>query len=225
MPGTLFVVGTPIGNLGDLSERARATLASVDAILCEDTRVTAKLLERFAIQKPTISYHEHSEVKKVNEIIGMLREGKSLALVSDAGTPTVSDPGGKLVEAVVKELPDTVISPIPGASAVISALSIAGVPANEFTFWGFPPHKKGRKKFFDHLAALEGTVIIYESTHRILDALARLDQEIKDRHIVVCRELTKMHESIYRGTAKEVIAALDASSTKGEFVIVIGPKS
>ncbi len=225
MAGILYIVGTPIGNLSDISERAKATLASVDAILCEDTRVTAKLLQHFDIRTPTISYHEHSDLVKEKEILDRLARGESLALVSDAGTPAISDPGGKLVAAVVRSLPDVVISPVPGPSALIAALSISGFPANDFTFWGFPPQKKGRKKFFKHLAAHESTLVIYESTHRIIKAMEELREEMKDRAMVVCRELTKMHETIYRGDAESILKQLDETSTKGEFVIVIGPKT
>lgn len=221
--GTLYVVATPIGNLSDLSSRAKETLSSVDAILCEDTRVTSKLLAAFVIQKTLVAYHQHSDTKRMKEIVGMLREGKSLALVTDAGTPAISDPGGMLVEMVVRELPDTTIVPIPGPSAVIAALSVSGFPCDEFVFLGFPPHKKGRQTFFKRLATLGSTVVFYESTHRIEKTLAEIAASVGDRRLVVCRELTKLHETTYRGTAADVTAQLKSTSIKGEFVIVLAP--
>lgn len=220
----LFVVATPIGNLADLSERAKNTLATVDAILCEDTRVTGKLLFLIGLKKPLISYHQHSDQRKVEEILSLLEDGKSLALVTDAGTPGISDPGGKLVEAVVARFgSEVVISPIPGPAAVIAALSISGFPADEFLFLGFPPHKKGRQKFFDRVAAAKSTVVFYESTHRILKTIAELGAKINERPLVVGRELTKLHETIYRGTAGEVTEQMKNGSIKGEFVVVLAP--
>lgn len=224
MAGKLFIVATPIGNLGDLSERAKATLASVHAVLCEDTRVTGKLMSVMEIKKPLIAYHQHSKIGRVNEILDMLREGKDLALVTDAGTPGISDPGGMLIEKVVEELPEVEISPIPGPSALIAALSVSGFPADKFVFQGFPPQKKGRKGYFETLAAQEGTVAFYESTHRILKTLDEMNHIMAERTLVVCRELTKLHETIYRGTAAEVTDALNSTSIKGEFVIVVGPR-
>ncbi len=222
----LFIVGTPIGNLKDISERALETLRSVDAILCEDTRVTSKLLAAYDIRKPLVAYHQHADARRVNEILSMLEAGKSLALVTDAGTPSISDPGGNLVQAVAARLGVRVeIVPIPGPSALIAALSVSGFPADEFLFLGFPPHKKGRKTFFTHVASQETTVVFYESTHRILKSLAELRAAIADRRVVVCRELTKLHETIYRGTTAQVTGGLQADSIKGEFVIVVCPKN
>lgn len=220
---TLFVVATPIGNLSDLSERAKETLSSVDAILCEDTRVTSKLLAAFKIQRTLVAYHQHSDTKRMKEIVAMLREGKSLALVTDAGTPAISDPGGMLVELVARESPETAIVPIPGPSAAIAALSVSGFPCDEFVFLGFPPHKKGRQTFFKRLATLWSTVVFYESTHRIEKTLAEITASVGDRQLVVCRELTKLHETTYRGTAADVTAQLKSTSIKGEFVIVLAP--
>ena len=230
---TLFVVATPIGNLSDLSERAKATLASVSVILCEDTRVTGKLLSHFGIKTPTMSYHQHSGDDKTKRVLDLLEEGKDLALVTDAGTPGISDPGGKLVEAVVRWSEKSgqtishlrnIVSVIPGPSAVIAALSIAGVPTDEFVFLGFPPNKKGRQTYFDRLATIESTTVIYESTHRIFKTLDEIGKRTPGRHLIVCRELTKLHETIYRGTAAEVTEALGSTSIKGEFVIVLAPK-
>lgn len=221
---TLFVVATPIGNLQDMSERAKATLASVHTIFCEDTRVTGKLLSAYGITTKTASYHQHSGQSKVKKIIELIEEGNDLALVTDAGTPAISDPGGKLVEALVQHFGvDLNIVPIPGPSAIIAALSIAGVSGDEFQFLGFPPHKKGRTAFFDRLTAIKCTTLLYESTHRIFKTLDQIQERCPDRALVVCRELTKLHETIYRGTAEEVTTQLKSTSIKGEFVIVLAP--
>ncbi|MDP3985444.1 MAG: 16S rRNA (cytidine(1402)-2'-O)-methyltransferase [bacterium] len=225
MPGTLFIVATPIGNLNDLSRRAMETLQAADVVLCEDTRVTGKLLAHFEIRRPLLSYHAHSNEMRTQEIIALLKEGKQLALVSDAGTPGINDPGGKLVERVVAELKDTVsIVPIPGPSAPIAALSASGFPADSFVYLGFPPHKKGRESFFRMIAAEEETVVFLESTHRILKALASLEQVIPNRQIMVARELTKMFETIYRGIPNEVTTRLTRDKIKGEFVVVVRRK-
>jgi 16S rRNA (cytidine1402-2'-O)-methyltransferase len=221
MSGTLYIVATPIGNLEDMSERAKAALTCVSAILCEDTRVSSKMLARYEIKKTLISFHQHSELSKTAEIIDRLRAGESLALITDAGTPSISDPGGKLVEAVVNELPEVAIVPIPGASAIITALSVSGFPADKFVFLGFPPQKKGRAKYFKELAEEHHTVVIYESTHRIFKTLEALEETVGDRPIMVARELTKLHETLYRGTTASVTEQLKSTSIKGEFVIVI----
>lgn len=221
---TLYVIGTPIGNLSDLSERAKTTLASVDVVLCEDTRVTSKLLSAFDIHVSTLSYHQHSGAFKTDKIIALLEGDKNLALVTDAGTPGISDPGGKLVEELVEHFDDRLtITPIPGPCALVAALSIAGVPADEFVFLGFPPHKRGRQSFFERIHLTHSTVVFYESTHRILKTLGELTSRMPERKLIVCRELTKMYETIYRGTASEVTAKLESSSIKGEFVVVVSP--
>jgi len=221
---TLFVVATPIGNLSDISERAITTLASVHTVLCEDTRVTGKLLSHFGIKTQMLSYHQHSGQFKTNKVIELLGLGNDLALVTDAGTPAISDPGGRLVEELVHHFGDDLtITPIPGASAIISALSISGVPADEFLFLGFPPNKKGRQTFFDRLSNIRSTVGIYESTHRIYKTLEEIQVRTPNRRLVVCRELTKLHETIYRGTAQEVTNALNSTSIKGEFVVILAP--
>lgn len=222
---TLYIIATPIGNLSDITDRAKDALGSVDLVLCEDTRVTRKLLNAFDIKVETQSLHQHSTQARHTKYIEMLREGKNLALVSDAGTPNISDPGGKFVSDVVRELDSDVrIEPIPGASALISALSISGFPADRFAFLGFPPHKKGRKSFFEKISSIENTVVLYESVHRIEKALESLIENIPTRQIVLARELTKMHESVYRGTPNEVTEQLKADTIKGEFVIVIAPR-
>ncbi len=222
---TFYVVATPIGNLKDFSERAKATLACVQTILCEDTRVTKKLLDAYEIKTPVLSYHQHSDQNKISHITKLIDAGQDLALVTDAGTPGISDPGGILIEALVKRYGSELqIVPIPGASAVIAALSISGFPADAFTFLGFPPQKNGRQKYFDALVAFTTTIVFYESTHRIFKTLDEIAKRFPDRLLVVCRELTKMHETIYRGTASDVTTALQSTSIKGEFVIVMKNK-
>jgi 16S rRNA (cytidine1402-2'-O)-methyltransferase len=218
---TLFVVATPIGNLSDISERAKVTLGCVHTVLCEDTRVTGKLLSHHSVKTPMISYHQHSGQDKTKKILELLEADHDLALVTDAGTPGISDPGGKLVAAVVHRGFDVV--PIPGPSAAVAALSICGFPTDEFVFLGFPPNKKGRQTYFDRLASMASTVVIYESTHRIFKTLDEIGKRTPDRQLVVCRELTKMHETTYRGTAVEIIDALQLTSTKGEYVLVFAP--
>ncbi|HAM95442.1 MAG: Ribosomal RNA small subunit methyltransferase I [Candidatus Azambacteria bacterium GW2011_GWB2_46_37] len=218
---TLYIVATPIGNLEDASLRALRILKEVDAIACEDTRVTKKLLDRYEIKKPLLSYHQHAQTQKVIELI---EQGKNIAYVSDAGTPGISDPGGKLVEAVVERFgSEARIVPIPGPCAAIAALSISGFPADEFLFLGFPPHKKGRQTFFRNLAeeAKKRTVVFYESPHRILKTLEEIKNLAPDANLVVCRELTKKFETTYRGNPEKVIESLKIDKILGEFVIVV----
>lgn len=219
----LYMVATPIGNLGDITLRALETLKSVDFILCEDTRNTQKLLNHFAIKTATISYHQHSDFKKVQEIQALLEDQKNLALVTDAGTPGISDPGNLLIEQLTQNNPKIQIIPIPGASAVISALSISGFPTDKFLFLGFPPHKNKRQKFFQTVAESEYTVAFYESNHRITKALESLQQLLNpERQVVICRELTKAFESTYRGTITEIQKMNIAE--KGEFVVLVKGK-
>jgi len=221
----LYIIATPIGNLEDITFRAVRILKEVDFILCEDTRQTRKLLDKYDLKKATLSYHEHSKLQRIEEIITLLRNGKNLALVSDAGTPAISDPGGKLVEEVLRALGDEVkITPIPGPSAVAAAASISGFPTDKFLFLGFPPHKKGRNKFFQKIVESEFTTIFYESTYRILKSLEELRVAAGEREIVVCRELTKMFETIYRGTVSEAMKKLKSDTTKGEFAVVVSVK-
>ena len=218
--GQLFIVATPIGNLGDVSVRAKQILSSVDLVLCEDTRVTAKLMAALEIRPSLQSFHEHTDQLKRRQLIDDLVAGKTMALVTDAGTPAISDPGGALVADAIAA--GVLVTPIPGASAVIAALSISGLPFDRFTFVGFPPHKKGRQTFFKDLSAIDHVIVLYESTHRIMKTL----EALKDigRPLVVCRELTKLHETTYRGSAEEVMKQLEATSSRGEFVIVIASK-
>ncbi len=231
--GILYVVATPIGNLEDITLRALKILKRADFVLCEDTRVTGKLLSRYEIKTSTISCHQHSDLKKINYILDLLSQGRNLALVSDAGTPVISDPGGKLVEAAVNRFGREIkIEPIPGPSAIIAALSIAGVHADKFVFLGFPPHKKGRQKFLVKIISSEITAVVYESKHRIIKFLEELNllierkkQDDKDFNlkIIVCREITKMHEIIYRGDVNDILKEIKESNKaqKGEFVIIL----
>ena len=222
----LYIVATPIGNLEDLSLRALRILKEVDLVLCEDTRLTRKLLNRYTINAKTLSYHQHSNLKKINDIIQFLRQGRDIALVSDAGTPGISDPGNKLVYQIVKELGNKVeIVPIPGPSAVIAAASISGFPMDKFVFLGFPPAKKKRNKFFEEALKSKYPVIFYESPYRILKTLNELKLQATsyklEPKIVVCRELTKKFETIYRGEIKEVIKEIEGGVAKGEFVVIV----
>ncbi|MFA5133782.1 MAG: 16S rRNA (cytidine(1402)-2'-O)-methyltransferase [Patescibacteria group bacterium] len=217
----LYIVATPIGNLEDVTFRALEVLKSVDFVLCEDTRVTKNLLSHYNINKPTISYHQHSKLYKMAEIKDLLVQGKNLALVSDAGTPGISDPGGLLIEYLKESLPEMKIIPIPGASAVASALSISGFPTDKFLFLGFPPHKKGRQKYWEEIKGSSHTVVFYESKYRILKSLEELEKILGEREVVVCRELTKMFETIYRGEISEVILELKKTTPRGEYVVVV----
>lgn len=219
--GTLYIVATPIGNLGDITARALETLKTVDFVLCEDTRVTQKLLTHFGINTPTISYHHHSDERKVGEIIKLLEEGKNLALVTDAGTPGISDPGNQLVHAItMKQSNNVSITSAPGPSAVITALSISGFPTDKFLFMGFPPHKNGRKKYFEEVVQAKYTVALYESCHRIKKTLRELSAVLDpSKQVCVCRELTKKFETIYRGSIIEILN-MDIKE-KGEFVVII----
>ena len=221
---TFYVVSTPIGNLEDITFRALRILKEVDLIVCEDTRQTLKLLNHYNISKPLVSYFQHSKLSKIDYIVGRLYQGKNLALVTDAGTPGISDPGGILVQNLTSgQVGKVKIVPIPGPNAAVAALSVSGFPADKFIFLGFPPHKKGRQKFFDEVAKAKYTAVFYESTHRILKTLNQLKEILRERKIVVCRELTKQFESIYRGSAEEILKILesDKNNLKGEFVVIV----
>jgi len=221
-----YVVSTPIGNLGDMSFRAIETLQKVDIILCEDTRVTKKLCDHYSITTQRESYHAHTTDNKESSIIRRCHEGISFALVSDAGTPTVSDPGVKLVANLQKE--GIEIIPIPGASAVIAALSVSGFIGNDFRFFGFVPHKKGRKSFFESLSNHSSIALFYESSHRIMKTLEYLseDESFATRTICVAREITKLFEQKKYGTSKEVYTYFKdhPEKVKGEFVVVVDKK-
>ena len=221
----LYVVATPIGNLDDISKRALQVLEGVDLILCEDTQVSKKLLNHYGINTPVVSYHQHSRLKKINYILRLLREGKNLALICDAGTPGISDPGNVLIKKVIEQLRDEVkIVSIPGPSALIAAGSISGFPMNRFIFLGFPPSKKKRKKFFEEISNSKYPVIFYESPYRILKTLKELSSFINKREVVVCRELTKKFETVYRGTIDKVIEKITEDKIKGEFVVIVSER-
>ncbi|MDO8435910.1 MAG: 16S rRNA (cytidine(1402)-2'-O)-methyltransferase [bacterium] len=221
----LYIVATPIGNLKDISFRALETLRGVDLILCEDTRVTKKLLDYYKINVPTLSCHQHSELKKVEYIIQLLKRGKNLALVSDAGTPGISDPGNKLINIIAARpgLPINIV-PIPGPCAITAAASVSGFPTDRFLFLGFPPVKNKRKKFFKEAASSKYTVIFYESPHRIIKTLKEIGFFAREREIAVCRELTKKFETIYRGSVEKVIQDIEKDEIRGEFVVILGEK-
>lgn len=225
---TLYIIGTPIGNLEDITLRALRVLKEVDLVLCEDTRVTKRLLSKYEISTPTMSYHAQSKLAKVDKILEILAEGKNLALVSDAGTPCISDPGVLLVSQVREKFGDEVsIVPIPGPSALITALSAAGVSVAEFTFLGFLPHKKGRETLFKEIAESSRVMAFYESTHRIEKALESLEKFCgADRRVIVARELTKIYEEFARGTVAEVRAhyAKNPDRVRGEFVVIVEGK-
>ena len=244
---TLYIVATPIGNLEDITSRALRILKEVDLILCEDTRVTKKLLDRYGIRTSTLSYHQHSKLQKIDYILELLKKGKlstranlgaglvphrnkvsgagNLALVSDAGTPGISDPGNKLISEIVEKVETVEIVPIPGASAVTAAASISGFPMDKFLFFGFPPNKRKRKKFFEEVVKSKYPVIFYESPYRIIKTLNELRNTMNNEqrtmnNIVVCRELTKKFETIYRGRIEEVMEKIEKDKIKGEFVII-----
>lgn len=223
--GTLYIIATPIGNLDDISARAVATLKSVDALFCEDTRETKKLCDRYGIAAPFESYREQVHAAQAVRVIDMLRDGKNVGLVSDAGTPGISDPGSQLVRAVLAADPEAKIVPIPGPSAVVAALSASGLPCDAFTFLGFPPHKSGRTKFMKRVMSQELTTVIYESPHRIEKALAEIAAMDPQRNVCVAREITKMFESWYHGTAEEVAKKVSADPVKGEYVVIIAAQN
>jgi len=223
---TFYVIATPIGNLEDVTLRALRIMKEVDLILCEDTRVTRKLLSAYEIKTATMSYHAQSKIEKIEKIIEMIEEGKTIALVSDAGTPAISDPGSLLVSKIREQLPDLKIVAVPGANAAVAALSISGLPSSDFLFLGFLPHKKGRETLFKEVTASERTVVFYESPHRILKTLESLKQHLGDtgRMVVVARELTKIYEEIVRGSATEVLTYFEehADKVRGEIVVLVG---
>ncbi len=231
----LYIVATPIGNLEDITLRALRILREVDLVLCEDTRVTKKLLNKYNIDVATMSYHSHSKLSKVEKIFELLEDGKNIALVSDAGTPTISDPGVLLVSQVREKFgANILIVPIPGASAITTAISGAGVPSSEFTFLGFLPHKKGRETLFKEIAESKRTMVFYESPHRIIKTLNSLSTHLDlggpsgadCRKVVIARELTKIYEEFISGAPEELINILEENpeKQKGEFVVIISGK-
>ena len=220
----IYIVATPIGNLKDITFRALEALKEADLILCEDTRHTLNLLNHYEIKKPLWSYHQHTKINKIENIISLLNQGKTLALVSDAGTPGISDPGNKLIEEIIKNDPSTEIIPIPGPSAVLALASVSGFPTDKFLFMGFPPQKNKREKFFVEATTCQYSAIFYESPYRIIKALDSIEKLSPEADIVVGRELTKRFETIYRGKAKQIKEILQKEGPKGEFAVVIRGK-
>ena len=222
MAGMLYVVATPIGNLEDITYRAVRVLGEADLIACEDTRQTRKLLDHYGIQKPTVSYHEHNEMDRSQELAERLAAGDVIALVSDAGVPLISDPGYRLVRAAVEM--GIAVQPVPGASAVLAALAASGLPTDAFHFGGFLPVKPGqRAKALEGLAEEQATLVFYEAPHRIVEALDAIEQVLGPRPVVIARELTKIHEEFIRGTAAEVREQLAKREVvKGEITLLIG---
>jgi len=222
MFGKLYIVSTPIGNLKDITSRALETLEQVDFILCEDTRITSRLLNHYNITKKLISFNAVSETKKIPIALKKIQIGENCALVSDAGTPAISDPGIRLISQAIKE--EIEIIPIPGASALIAALTVSGLPTDAFVFEGFLPQKKGRQKKLKELSEEKRTIVLYESTYRIKKLVDELVDYMPDRFMVVCRELTKKFEETWRGYPNELKKQLNEKVVKGEFVVVISPK-
>lgn len=220
---TLYIIATPIGNLEDITFRAVRVLGEVDVVLCEDTRMTKKLLDHYNISAKTVSYNAHATSGKTDFIVNLLKEGKNVALVSDAGTPAISDPGVMLVKAVREALPEALISPIPGPSAVIAALSASGFPSSEYVFLGFLPHKKGRETLFKEIAASERTMAFYESPHRIIKTLASLAEHCPEKKVMLGREITKIYEEFPSGTATELLTYFSEhpDRLRGEFVVMV----
>lgn len=222
MSGTLYIIATPIGNLEDITYRAVRLLGEVDLVAAEDTRHSLKLLNHYNISKPLTSYFDHNQQFKGERILNALRQGKNVALISDAGTPCISDPGYNLVrDAVAQGIP---VLPIPGPCAAIAALSASGLPSDSFTFAGFPPARQGKRRaFLAGISALPGTLLLYEAPHRLEDTLHDIREVLGDRQVVVARELTKIYEEFIRGSAPEILAKIDQGRVRGEVVILIAP--
>lgn len=221
MTPTLFIVSTPIGNLKDITLRALEILKEVNFIACEDTRVTSYLLNHYEIKSELVSLNAVNECSKIDYVLNRIQKGESCALVSDAGTPGISDPGTRLISTAIKN--GINISTVPGVSAAVAALTLSGFPTDSFVFEGFIPQKKGRQKLLKELAEEKRTIIIYESTYRIEKLLKELNEYMPERPIVVCRELTKKFEETWRGKPSDIIDNLPEKVTKGEFTVVISP--
>ena len=218
--GTLYLVATPIGNLADITHRALDVLNKVALIACEDTRHTRKLLQHYGIDTRTISYHEHNEQDRARQLVELLREGKDVAIVSDAGTPAISDPGFRLVRAAIES--EVTIVPVPGPSALISALTAAGLPTDEFYFAGFlPPRSNARRTKLSELKSIPATLIFYEAPHRLAETLKDAYETLGERKAVVARELTKLHEEIRRGRLSELAVHYSNEEPRGEIVLLI----
>lgn len=228
--GIFYIVGTPIGNLDDMTFRAVDTLKSVDLILCEDVSNAQKILEAYEINTKCTNYFANSRLTKIDEIIDSLYEGKSIALISDAGMPTISDPGSLLIKKIYeakKENDEIQIKVVPGGTALTSSFALSGLTGNEFVFFGFLPHKKGRETIFKEVLNNERVSIFYESVHRFVKALESLEKLLADdREVVVCREITKLHEQVVKGNIKEVKEYFEKNKDKirGEFVILVDKK-
>jgi 16S rRNA (cytidine1402-2'-O)-methyltransferase len=219
-PGTLYLVATPIGNLEDITLRALRVLQECDVVAAEDTRRTGQLLKHFEIRKPLLSYFQFNEAKRSEEILDRLGRGEKVALVTDAGTPGISDPGERVVRAAVEA--GFRVEAVPGACALIAALTASGLPSDEFHFIGFLPHKSGqRRKQLEALKEFAGTLVLYESPYRIAKLLAQLNEVFPERRVVLARELTKKFEEFLRGTPRELLEVLEKRSLKGEFVVLV----
>ncbi len=223
MEGSLYIVSTPIGNLKDITFRAIDVLKEVDFIACEDTRTTSVLLNAYDIKKELVSLNAVNEDSKIEYLLSRILGGASCALVSDAGTPAISDPGIRTISAAIKS--EITVIPVPGPTAMITALTVSGLPTDAFVFEGFIPQKKGRQKKLHSLVEEERTIILYESTYRIEKLLIELNEYMPERHIVICRELTKKFEDIWRGSPTELLETFGEKVNKGEFVVVISPKN
>jgi 16S rRNA (cytidine1402-2'-O)-methyltransferase len=218
--GTLYIISTPIGNMSDITLRALETLKEVSLILSEDTRETSKVLQKFSITKPQVSYRDQNHFKMIGRILDVLDSGESVALVSDSGTPLISDPGFKLVEDVVKK--DINVVSIPGPSAVIAALSVSGLPTDKFSFLGFLPKSTGQQsKILKSYGSLDSTLVIYESPNRIIKLLNQINENLGNRKVCVASELTKIYEKIVRGKVLDVIKIFEDNGTRGEYVVLV----
>lgn len=215
----LYIVATPIGNLEDITFRAVRILKEVDYIFAEDTRVTKRLLNHYEIDTVLYRYDEHTKMQQINNILNLLREEKNVALVTDAGTPCISDPGYEVVEAALKE--GLKVSPLPGASSMVAAASVSGISMRRMAYEGFLPKKKGRQTLLKKLAEEERSIIIFESPHRIQKTLMDIQEYLGEREVAVCREITKIYEEIIKGTISEVLKKLEGRTIKGEIVLIV----
>lgn len=220
---SLYIIATPIGNLEDITLRAIRILKEVDLVLCEDTRETRKLLNHYGIKTMTQSYHAQSKLSKIDSIIEMLQGGRNIALVSDAGTPAISDPGSLLIKRVKEELSEIKVIPIPGPSALTTAFSASGITGGDFVFLGFLPHKKGRETLFREIAESKRTYVFYESTHRIIKTLESIQKFSPEKTVILARELTKIYEEFLEGRVEELLLIFKNNPVKqkGEFVVMV----
>ncbi len=223
-PATLYLVATPIGNLEDITLRALRTLRECDLVAAEDTRRTGQLLKLFGISKPLLSYFQFNEARRSEEILQRLIRGEKIALVTDAGTPGISDPGERVVKAAIRA--GFRVEPVPGPSALVAALTASGLPTDEFIFMGFLPHKSGqRRRKLESLTQFEGTLVFYESPYRVTKLLAEIAELFPERPVVLARELTKKFEEFLRGGALDLLTGLQQRGARGEYVVLVGPPS